>query len=70
MVLSTAIPTLIAATVIVMMSNGMPRIPNKPITDIATKIFGIKPISIIFNDLKINKSINAITIKTRERDPI
>ena len=69
MVLSTAIPTLIAATVIVIISSGIPRSPNKPITEKATKIFGTKPIAIILNDLNIKRSIKAITPNTNNNEP-
>ena len=64
MVLSTAIPTLIAATVIVIISRGILNNPNNPITEDATKIFGIKPINITFKDLKIKNNIKEITAKT------
>ena len=64
MVLSTAIPTLIAATVIVIISRGILNNPNNPITEEATKIFGIKPINITFKDLKIKNNIEEITAKT------
>ena len=68
--LSTAIPTLIAATVIVIISKGILSKPNVPITDDATKILGIYPMTIILKDLKINKSINVITLNTSVKDPI
>ena len=64
MVLSTAIPTLIAATVIVIISRGILNKPSRPITEDATKIFGINPIIITFRDLKINNNISEITVKT------
>ena len=64
MVLSTAIPTLIAATVIVIISRGILNNPNNPITEDATNIFGIKPINITFKDLKIKNNIREITAKT------
>ena len=70
MVLSTAIPTLIAATVIVIMSKGIFNRPNNPITEEATKILGIKPITITLNDLKINSNIIDITAKTINKEPI
>ena len=41
MVLSTAIPTLIAAIVIVIKSSGIDLIPIKPRTKAAGRIFGI-----------------------------
>ena len=64
MVLSTAIPTLIAATVMVIISRGKPNKPRIPNTDIATKIFGINPMIIALKVLKIAKNINPITAKT------
>ena len=70
MVLSTAIPTLIAATVIVIMSKGIFNRPNKPITEEATKILGINPITITLNDLKIISNIIDITAKTINKEPI
>ena len=70
MVISTAIPKLIAATVNVIISSGIPRSPNKPITEKATKIFGTKPITIILNDLNIKRSIKAITPNTNNNEPI
>ena len=70
MVLSTAIPTLIAATVIVIMSKGIFYRPNNPITEEATKILGIKPITITLNDLKIISNIIDITAKTINKEPI
>ena len=52
------------------MSKGMLSSPSKPITDEATKIFGINPITITLNDLNIKKSIKEITAKTIIKDPI
>ena len=69
MVLSTAIPTLIAATVMVIMSRGKPNKPRTPNTDIATKIFGINPMIIALKVLKIAKNINPITEKTIRIEP-
>ena len=70
MVLSTAIPTLIAATVIVIISRGRPNKPRTPNTDIATKIFGINPMIIALKVLKIAKNINPITEKKMRIEPI
>jgi hypothetical protein len=52
------------------MSKGMPNKPRRPITENATKMFGNSPISMTLNDLKIRRSINAITTKTNVKDPI
>ena len=68
--LSTAIPTLIAATVIVIISRGIFNNPKIPTTEEATKILGINPIIITLNDLKINKSIKAMTLNTTSKEPI
>ena len=70
MVLSTAIPTLIAATVIVIMSNGIPKTPNKPNTEPAVIMFGASAIKVIFNDLKSSNIIKPITPKTKPKDLI
>ena len=43
-------PTLIAATVIVMISNGILKIPNNPSTIDAVMRFGINPIKKLLND--------------------
>ena len=53
-------PTLIAATVIVMISNGILKIPNKPNTEPAVIKFGISAINVIFIDLKIISNIKPI----------
>ena len=63
-VLSTAIPTLIDATVIVIISNGIFNNPNIPIMLEATNMLGIKPIIIALIDLNINRNIIPITVKT------
>ena len=68
--LSTAIPTLIAATVIVIISKGILNNPNKPITEDATKMFGISPIKTTFIDLKIKNNIKEMTAKTIISEPI
>ena len=70
MVLSTAIPTLIAATVIVIISKGMLRIPSNPRTEPAVIKFGARAIKVIFIDLNNSNSINPITPKTRPNDLI
>ena len=49
-------PTLIAATVIVMISNGILKIPNNPSTIDAVMRFGINPIKKILNERKIIKN--------------
>ena len=63
-------PTLIAATVIVIMSKGIFNKPSNPITEDATNIFGISPIIIIFKDLNIKNNIKEMTAKTINKDPI
>ena len=63
-------PTLMAATVIVIISRGRLRRPNTPTTDKATKIFGIRPIIIALKLLNINKNIKAITANTIDMEPI
>ena len=63
-------PTLIAATVIVMMSKGIFNNPSNPITDDATNIFGINPTIITFKDLNIKNNIKEITAKTINKDLI
>ena len=68
--LSTAIPTLIAATVIVIISKGILSTPNKPKTEPAVIKFGANAIKVIFTDLKSSKIINPITAKTKPRDLI
>tara|TARA_B100000683_G_scaffold207582_1_gene201450 strand:- start:35 stop:244 length:210 start_codon:yes stop_codon:yes gene_type:complete len=67
-VLSTAIPTLIAATVIVIISRGIPKNPNKPKTDPAVIKFGASAIKVIFIDLKIKSIINPMMEKTIPSD--
>ena len=56
MVLSTAIPTVIAAIVIVIISNGIDKCPTIPNIKDDAKILGIIPIMLNFIDL--NKIIN------------
>jgi hypothetical protein len=63
-------PTLIAATVIVMISNGILKIPNKPNTEPAVIKFGISAINVIFIDLKIINNIKPIAAKTNPKDLI
>ena len=57
-------PTLIAATVIVMISKGIFNKPRRPMTEEATKIFGIRPITITLSDLKISNNIIDMTENT------
>ena len=68
MVLSTAIPIVIAAIVIVIISKGIDKYPIIPNIKDEAKIFGIMPIKLNFIDL--NKIINMIKIKiiTNPRD--
>ena len=68
--LSTAIPTLIAATVIVIISKGMPKTPSKPNTEPAVIMFGARAIKVIFSDLKSSNIIKPITLKTKPKDLI
>ena len=63
-------PTLIAATVMVIMSNGIDRIPSNPRTLDAVKMFGISPIIATLIDLNIAKNISNITPKTIPKDLI
>ncbi len=70
MVLSTAIPTLIAATVIVIISKGIPRSPSIPRTDPAVTRFGTNAITVILNDLNNNMSIKPIAPNTSPKDLI
>lgn len=48
-----------------MISNGRPNKPRRPKTEKATKTLGINPMRTILNDLKISKSINAISQHTK-----
>ena len=50
--LSTAIPTLIAATVIVIISSGMANNPIVPRTTVAAKRLGIMPMIDKYNKMK------------------
>ena len=68
--LSTAIPTLIAATVIVIISNGIFKKPNNPKTEPAVIKFGVNAIKVIFIDLKRSNIINPITVNTIPKDLI
>jgi hypothetical protein len=63
-------PTLIAATVMVIMSNGIDRIPSNPRTLDAVKTFGISPITATLIDLNITKNISNIAPKTIPKDLI
>ena len=60
--LSTAIPILIAAIVIVIISNGIFNIPINPRTEPIDNIFGTRAIKEIFNDLNNIKNKNLIKI--------
>ena len=68
MLLSTAIPTVIAAIVIVIISSGKFMIPIIPRTRSADRRFGIIPITISLRDLNNIKNINAIISITKPRD--
>ena len=57
MVLSTAIPTLIAAIVMVIMSNGIPIQPMNPNTTPIERTFGKIAISAIVNERNRNTNI-------------
>ena len=65
MLLSTAIPIVIAAIVIVIMSKGIPSKPIIPRIKKAANIFGatpIKDITMFLNNIKNIKNIPNITI--------
>ena len=68
MLLSTAIPTVIAATVIVIISNGSFSMPIIPSTNSAEIKLGMMPINIKEKDLNNIKNINAITNITKPSD--
>lgn len=70
MLLSTAIPTVIAAMVIVIISRGRLMIPIRPSTSNADNRFGIIPIIISLKDLNSTRNITAITNITNPRDLI
>ena len=70
MVLSTAIPTLIAATVIVIISRGIDNNPNIPSTAPAVIKLGIRAIIITFKDLKRISNIIPIAVNTTPKDLI
>ena len=59
-----------AATVIVIISKGMPRAPNTPKTEPAVIKFGVSAMSVILIDLKSSNIINPITANTMPRDLI
>ena len=59
-----------AATVIVIISSGMPSIPSMPRTEPAVMMFGANAIRAIFIDLNKISSIKAIAPKTSPRDLI
>ena len=54
--MSTAIPIVIAAIVIVIISSGIPRIPINPKMNEEAIIFGIIPIILNFIDLNVGNS--------------
>jgi len=56
--------------VMVIMSNGIDRIPSNPRTLDAVKMFGISPITATLIDLNITKNISNITPKTIPKDLI
>ena len=62
--LSTAIPTLIDATVIVIISNGILNNPSNPKTETATNKLGIRPINANLIERNKNINIKPITKKT------
>ena len=66
MVLSTAIPKVIAAMVIVIMSIGMPNQPMRLNTVAAAKRFGLMPINA--RDKQLNKIIN-MNIMAKQTTP-
>ena len=66
--LSTAIPTLIDATVIVIISNGILNNPSNPKTEIATNKLGIRPINANLIERNKNINIKPITKKTIIKD--
>ena len=61
---------LIAATVTVIISNGTPEKPMEPMTKPAARKFGIIPIKAKLTDLKRNKNITKIAMKTIPTLPI
>ena len=67
MVSSTAIPTVMAATVIVIISSGMPSQPIRPSTEPAAIRFGAMPISASFID---RNRIRNITMMARNTMPM
>ncbi len=70
MLLSTAIPTVIAAIVIVIISNGSFIIPIIPKTNNADNRLGTIPITISLKDLKSSRNIRAIISITKPKDLI
>ena len=68
MVLSTAIPIVIAAMVIVIISNGIFNKPIKPKINVEAKIFGIIPIKLSLIDLNKIKNIIKIANRTKPND--
>ena len=67
MLLSTAIPIVIAAIVIVIMSSGIPSTPIKPRIENAAIKFGITPIKEIFKFRNKTKNIAIIPHITRPK---
>ena len=68
MVLSTAIPIVIAAIVIVIISKGMEKKPIIPSIKDDAKIFGIIPITLNLIDLNKIKNIKNIKNITKPRE--
>ena len=68
MLLSTAIPIVIAAIVIVIISNEIPKMPIKPRINVEAKILGIIPAQLSLNDLNKKINIMNINIKTKPKD--
>ena len=63
-------PTLIAATVIVIISKGMFKVPNNPRTEPAVIRLGVSAIKVIYIDLKMINNIRPIAAKTNPKDLI
>ncbi len=59
-----------AATVIVIISNGILNNPSIPNTLKAVKRLGAIPINIILKERKITKNIKAITANTKDKELI
>ena len=67
MQLSTAIPTVIAAIVIVIISNGMSIQPIKPKITIAAKRLGMRPMIATVTDRNSSIMVNKIPAITNPR---